>query len=334
MTFTESLRVEGAVEGGRCKSDRVVCAVQRAAGGRSRAIASAVRRAASALSGPLTKGVTEKPPQTPPMASDLLARAAGDCGHASVRTQQQPALIAGIGVLLLAMGVGGTNRSCGLRFGKGATSAGDLPSAPPPGAAGAAVTPTTTTPAVPIPSSTAKKAAKAKEPAGAGSSITKPAPPSAAQNLRSGGTGQSYEQKSKNLPNVVSTGRAVWLRAYAFELGLRRRRDQLAERVAELHWNSAGSPTRWRFAIIPAWTCLGASRGDAPGVRDRTHRDRPHPGAMIDSLRRWEQNIGELPMPSPLVWSALIAAFLGFGILTGRVTGSNSLASLTASRTP
>jgi phosphatidylinositol-3-phosphatase len=55
---------------------------------------------------------------------------------------------------------------------------------------------------------------------------------------------------------------------------------------------------------------------------------------MIDSLRRWEQNIGELPMPSPLVWSALIAAFLGFGILTGRVTGSNSLASLTASRTP
>jgi hypothetical protein len=39
-----------------------------------------------------------------------------------------------------------------------------------------------------------------------GSSITKPAPPSAAQNLRSGGSGQSYEQRSKSLPNVVSTG--------------------------------------------------------------------------------------------------------------------------------
>ena len=54
----------------------------------------------------------------------------------------------------------------------------------------------------------------------------------------------------------------------------------------------------------------------------------------LDPLRRWEQRIGALPMPSALVWVALVAAFLGFGVLTGRVTASNSLASLTASRTP
>jgi phosphatidylinositol-3-phosphatase len=32
-------------------------------------------------------------------------------------------------------------------------------------------------------------------------------------------------------------------------------------------------------------------------------------------------------MPSPLVWSALIAAFLGFGVLVGRTTGPSTLAS-------
>ena len=40
---------------------------------------------------------------------------------------------------------------------------------------------------------------------GAGSSPSNPAPPSAVQNLRSG-SGGSYEQKSKNLPNSISTG--------------------------------------------------------------------------------------------------------------------------------
>ena len=112
------------------------------------------------------------------------------------------ALLAGVGVLLLAMGVG-------VLIGRaGAGSA----KAPPAqvisiggSAAGAATTPMTPTPQTPAVPST-KKQTKAKEPAGTGSSITKPAPPSAVQNLRSGGSGQSYEQRSKALPNVVSTG--------------------------------------------------------------------------------------------------------------------------------
>jgi hypothetical protein len=40
---------------------------------------------------------------------------------------------------------------------------------------------------------------------GLGSSPSKPAPPAVVQNLRSG-NGGSYEQKSKSLPNVISTG--------------------------------------------------------------------------------------------------------------------------------
>jgi hypothetical protein len=158
------------------------------------------------VSGPLsTKSVTEKPPQTPPMLSDSSPALPGIAGTPPSGRNNSLALIAGVGVLLLAMGVG-------VLIGRAGSGSAKAPPAQvislgaAGGAAGAAVTPTTTTPAVPIPSSTAKKAAKAKEPAGAGSSITKPAPPSAAQNLRSGGTGQSYEQKSKNLPNVVSTG--------------------------------------------------------------------------------------------------------------------------------
>lgn len=171
------------------------------------------------------------PPQVPPGAPPFPPGTAGTSPHESVGLLSSPpgsagpplsppgfsvpgqsgrnnslALIAGVGVLLLAMGVGVLIGRAGAGSAK-----------PPPaqvisvggaaGAAGAATTPTTTTPEAPAPpSSTTKKAAKAKLPTGTGSSITKPAPPSAAQNLRSGGSGQSYEQKSKNLPNVVSTG--------------------------------------------------------------------------------------------------------------------------------
>jgi hypothetical protein len=55
---------------------------------------------------------------------------------------------------------------------------------------------------------------------------------------------------------------------------------------------------------------------------------------ILEALRRWEQRIGALPMPSPLIWSALIAAFLGFGVLMGRATGPDSLGALAASRAP
>jgi hypothetical protein len=54
----------------------------------------------------------------------------------------------------------------------------------------------------------------------------------------------------------------------------------------------------------------------------------------LDPLRRWEQRIGALPMPSPLVWAALIAAFLGFGVLLGRMSGSDSAGALSSQRAP
>ena len=41
---------------------------------------------------------------------------------------------------------------------------------------------------------------------GVGSVPSKPAPPSVLKNLRKKSNGDSYEQKSKNLPNVVETG--------------------------------------------------------------------------------------------------------------------------------
>lgn len=53
-----------------------------------------------------------------------------------------------------------------------------------------------------------------------------------------------------------------------------------------------------------------------------------------DLLRRWEQGLGSLPLPSPLVWAALAAAFLGFGILMGRATGPDAVGALASSRAP
>jgi hypothetical protein len=76
---------------------------------------------------------------------------------------------------------------------------------------GAAGSVPATTPAAATPTgSAAKKSGKgpssASLPAGVGQTPSKPAPPAVLQNLRTGGSGQSYEQKSKSLPNVVSTG--------------------------------------------------------------------------------------------------------------------------------
>jgi hypothetical protein len=119
-------------------------------------------------------------------------------------------LIVGIGVLLLAMGVGvligrsGGSGSAGsaaapqvitVGGGTGAASTPTTPSAP---------EATTTTKSGSAPPSSKRKS-KAAEPSGVGSSPSKPAPATVLKNLRKGGGG-SYEQKSKNLPNVVSTG--------------------------------------------------------------------------------------------------------------------------------
>jgi hypothetical protein len=121
-------------------------------------------------------------------------------------------LIAGIGVLLLAMGVG-------VLIGRSGGSSSAATPAPQvtvlgagTGAAstGAATTPTTTTPEETASStkkagssSSAEKASKAKLAPGVGSVPSKPAPPSVLKNLHTKSSGGSYEQKSKNLPDVV-----------------------------------------------------------------------------------------------------------------------------------
>lgn len=53
-----------------------------------------------------------------------------------------------------------------------------------------------------------------------------------------------------------------------------------------------------------------------------------------DLLRRWEQGFGSLPLPSSLAWVALALAFLGFGILMGRATGTDSVGALASTRAP
>ncbi len=117
------------------------------------------------------------------------------------------ALLAGVGVLLLAMGVG-------VLIGRASAGTAKVPPAQVisvGGAAAGSVTPATTptTPTSETPAaSSAKKTAKAKaaSSSGAGSSISKPAPPTVLKSVSKGQSGSSYEQKSKNLPDVVETG--------------------------------------------------------------------------------------------------------------------------------
>lgn len=54
----------------------------------------------------------------------------------------------------------------------------------------------------------------------------------------------------------------------------------------------------------------------------------------LDPLPRWEQRFGSLPLPSPLVWAVLVAAFLGFGVLAGRATGPDAVGALASARAP
>jgi phosphatidylinositol-3-phosphatase len=54
----------------------------------------------------------------------------------------------------------------------------------------------------------------------------------------------------------------------------------------------------------------------------------------LDPLRRWERRFGALPLPSPLVWATLAAAFLGFGVLVGRATGPDAVGALASARGP
>jgi hypothetical protein len=120
-------------------------------------------------------------------------------------------LLAGIGVLLLAMGVGvligrsGGSSSAATQAPQVTVVGGGAGTA----STGAATAPTTSTPeetssSTKSGSSSSTKQSKAKALApGVGSVPSKPAPPSVLKNLHSKGSGGSYEQKSKNLPDVV-----------------------------------------------------------------------------------------------------------------------------------
>ncbi|HEY5287494.1 MAG TPA: hypothetical protein VIJ50_10360 [Solirubrobacteraceae bacterium] len=111
-------------------------------------------------------------------------------------------------MLLLAMGVG-------VLIGRASTGTAKVPPAQVISVGGAAAgsstpatTQTTPTSETPAASSAKKTAAKTKasSSSGAGSSISKPAPPAVLKSVSKGQSGSSYEQKSKNLPDVVETG--------------------------------------------------------------------------------------------------------------------------------
>jgi hypothetical protein len=150
-------------------------------------------------------GVTQSPPLVRPAPPPGTPPGLGAATPAN--RNNTLALLAGIGVLLLAMGVG-------VLIGRSSAGTAKVPPAQVISVGGAAAgssTPatTTTTPTSETPAaSTAKKTAKAKaaSSSGTGSSISKPAPPTVLKSVSKGQSGSSYEQKSKNLPDVVETG--------------------------------------------------------------------------------------------------------------------------------
>jgi hypothetical protein len=166
-------------------------------GGSSPGTASSVPTSPSGVPQSPPPGTPGVPPTTPPGFSSASA----------ANRNNTLALLAGVGVLLLAMGVG-------VLIGRASTGTAKVPPAQVISVGGVATgssTPTTTptTPTSETPAaSSAKKAAKAKatSSSGAGSSISKPAPPTVLKSVSKGQSGSSYEQKSKNLPDVVETG--------------------------------------------------------------------------------------------------------------------------------
>lgn len=168
------------------------------------------------LSGPPSGGElsqAQPPAMVPPANGSAPADGAGRGSAATV--------IAGVGVLLLAMGVG-------VLIGRSSASSKQI-AAPAqvitvaPSSGGASTTPTTTTPTTPGAStkggSSSKNGTSGAKKVGSGSSSASPfsngstpgsseshpAPPTVVQGL-SKKNHKSYEQESKNLPNVISTG--------------------------------------------------------------------------------------------------------------------------------
>lgn len=160
--------------------------------------------------GPPPPAIASSGPSSPPSVPP--AAPVGPPGG-SLATAQSPspnntlALLAGIGVLLLAMGVGVLIGRAGVGSAKAPPAQVISVGGSVAGATTTATTPTNATPETPA-ASTAKKAPKAKAASSSatGSSISKPAPPTVLKSVSKGQSGSSYEQKSKNLPNVVETG--------------------------------------------------------------------------------------------------------------------------------
>jgi hypothetical protein len=120
-------------------------------------------------------------------------------------------VIAGVGVLLLAMGIG-------VLIGRSGAAKPAASAAPPQvislSTAPAAATPPSATSKSPVAGAAhggagagGRKGASGRRggKSGIGSSPSNPAPPSSVESLK-GKSGKSYEQESKNLPDVVSTG--------------------------------------------------------------------------------------------------------------------------------
>jgi hypothetical protein len=154
-------------------------------------------------------GASAPTPSSPPATPPNLAPVAG-----GVQRNNTLTVIAGVGVLLLAMGVGVLiGRSSAPK--QSAAPAQTISVTAPAAAAGAgaaagaaAATPEAASKA----GSSASKAGSKKgasstgaSKSGVGSSEAHPAPPTVVQNLAKK-KGKNYEQESKNLPNVISTG--------------------------------------------------------------------------------------------------------------------------------
>jgi hypothetical protein len=175
----------------------------------------------SVLQGPAPSSATQQSAAAPPsvgapIPSASIAPAAGPSQRSNTLS-----VIAGVGVLLLAMGVGVLiGRSSGSSK-QSAAPAQVITVAP--SSSGGSTTPTTTTPTTPEAStkggSSSKNGTSGAKKGGSGSSSASPfssgstpgsseshpAPPTVVQGL-SKKKGKSYEQESKNLPNVISTG--------------------------------------------------------------------------------------------------------------------------------
>ena len=155
------------------------------------------------LGSPPVSGDSQQPPATAPLPGQ------GAPAATDARQQQRNTvnIIAGVGVLLLAMGVGVLIGRAGNS--KPAAAAVQTISVAQPGAAGGAGSATTpAAPASETPETPTKSGASAaKKGAGAGPAKGAGGKKAAASTPKSSSpnSGKSYEEKSKNLPNVVET---------------------------------------------------------------------------------------------------------------------------------